>query len=423
MQWKEDFIHFIWRYQLFDRQNLQTTRGDKITVLKTGLHNQIQGPDFTHAEVQIGSEIFHGHIEIHIDNKDWYHHKHQFDQNYDNVILHVVYHQTAEVHTLTSKNQPIPILCLEKYISPLTIEHLFSIMQAKKDIACHDIFKMPSSIVIEQFKSRLLVERILRKSSFLQEILKSNLYHYENSFYQAMLYGFGIKENSEFFLALAQSVPQNLLAKYIEQPFKLEALFFGQSGLIQETDDYSRKLNLEYNYLKKLHKLSPVLYKVKRSGMLPASFATIRLAQFVGFILNKSHLYVKLTQFKDLKEIYSYFDGSTSNYWKYHYDFGKQELKAQRRKLTKAFIDKLIINIILPFRFLIELQEDKSTDLTLNLFSQLKPELNSKTKAMQNCFSFENKSAFDSQAMIEWFSNYCIKKRCLDCPIGYETLK
>lgn len=423
MQWKEEFLHFIWKYQLFNKQDLRTTRGEVINVLKTGLHNQIQGPDFSHAAVQIDKEIFHGHVEIHIDNKDWYQHLHHKDPNYDNVILHVVYHYTEEVHTLTSKNQAIPILCLENYISATTIEQLTAIMQAKKDIACQDIFKMPPVIVLEQFKSRLLVERILRKSNFLQEIIKSNLYHYENSFYQAMLYGFGIKENCEFFLAIAQSIPQNLIAKYLDQPIKLEAIFFGQAGLIKETDDYSRQLKNEYEYLKKLHKLSPVLYKVKRSGMLPASFASIRLAQFVGFVQNKSHLFVKLTQFKELKEIYTYFDTSTSDYWKHHYDFGKQEASPQSRKLTKAFVDKLIINIILPFRFLREMQEEKPSEMTLNLFSQLKPEINSKTKKMQNCFSFENKSAFDSQVMIEWYSNYCNKKKCLDCPIGYESLR
>ena len=423
MQWKEDFLHFIWKYQLFDKSNLQTTHGEVINVLKTGLHNLHQGPDFSHAAVQIGSEIFHGHIEIHIDNKDWYLHQHQQDSNYDNVILHVVYRHTEEVYTLTSKSQAIPILCLENYISEKTLEQLTAIMQAKKDIACQDIFKLPSPIEIEQFKSRLMIERILRKSNFLQEMIKSNLYHYENSFYQAMLFGFGIKENSSFFLALAQSIPQNLLAKYIDQPIKLEALFLGQAELIQETDDYAQELKNEYAYLKQLHKLSPVLYKVKRSGMMPASFATIRLAQFVGFIQNKSHLFVKLTQFQNIKEIYSYFETSTSEYWKHHYDFGKKELKPQSRKFTKAFVDKLIINIILPFRFLREMQEDRSTEMTLNLYSQLKPEWNSKTKAMQKCFSLENKSAFDSQTMLEWYTNYCNKKKCLDCPIGYESLR
>ena len=105
MHWKEDYLHFIWKYQLFDSKSLTTTHRDSITVLKTGLPNTGQGPDFNHASVKIGSEIFHGHVEIHIDNTEWYNHKHHQDSYYDNVILHVVLNQTAELHTLTSKKQ------------------------------------------------------------------------------------------------------------------------------------------------------------------------------------------------------------------------------------------------------------------------------------------------------------------------------
>ncbi len=423
MHWKEDYLQFIWKYQLFDTKNLKTTLGEGIVVLKTGLQNSGQGPDFNHASVQIGQEIFHGHVEIHMDNKEWYQHRHQNDPHYDNVILHVVFNRTAEAYTLASHNQAIPILCLETYIQKHTLEHLDALMSAKKDIACQDFYRLPPMIKIEQFKSRLFIERILKKSNFLQDVLRTNLYHYENSFYQAMLYGFGIKENSECFLALAQSIPQNLLAKYINQPLKLEAVFFGQANLIVEMDEYSKQLMSEYIYLKNLHKLEPILYKVKRSGMLPASFPTLRLAQFVGFIQNKSHLYSKLTQFTDLKALYPYFEIEVSDYWLRHYDFGKEESQAQTRKITKAFVDKLIINILLPFRLLREIEENKSTETTMNLYTQLKSETNFKTKAMQDQFSFNNKTAFDSQCLIEWYSSYCTTNRCLECPIGYETLR
>jgi len=423
MNWKEDYLHFIWKYQLFDTQKLKSTLGEEVKVLKTGLPNSGQGPDFSHAAIQIGSQVFHGHVEIHIDNRDWYAHNHDKDRYYDNVILHVVLKKTDEAYTLTSTNQSIPILCLENHIHDSTIHHLDTLMQTKKNIACQEVFHLPSNIVIEQFKSRLLIERIIRKSSFLQAIIQTNLYHYENAFYQSMLYGFGIKENSEYFLHLAQSIPQNLLAKYKDKPLELEAIFFGQANLIQVVDNYSKLLETEYIYLKKLHKLEPILYKAKRSGMLPASFPTIRLAQFVGFINNKSHLFSKLTQFENLNDIYPLFETQISNYWQTHYDFGKEEMNPQSRRITKSFVDKLIINIILPFRFLREMQEERSTERTLHLFGQLNPETNAKTRAMQDCFSFKNKSAFDSQAMIEWYSNFCAMKKCLDCPIGFETLK
>lgn len=423
MHWKEEYLHFIWKYQLFEKKQLISTRGEAIIVHKTGLLNTGQGPDFLHASVQIGAEILHGHIEIHIDNKDWYNHAHQNDPNYQNIILHVVLHNTQEAYTLSAENRPIPILCLENYIAPTTLTHLQDLMTSKKQPACQNIFKLPSSIQIAQFKSRLIVERILRKSNFIQAIIQKNLYHYENAFYQSMLCGFGLTENSECFLALAQSIPQTLLAKYSDQPLKLEAVFFGQSKLIEVVDAYSSTLKLEYDYLCKLHQLEPININVKKGGMLPASFPTIRLAQFVGFIQNQSGLYNKLTQFEDIREIYSYFQTQTSDYWKEHYDFGKKEIKIQQRKISKAFVEKLIINFILPFRFLKEINEDSSTEKTLALYHQLQAENNAKTRTMQEYFGIENKTAYDSQALIEWYSNYCEKKKCLDCPIGFETLR
>lgn len=423
MNWKEDFLHFIWKYQLLNNKSLTSTRGERILVHKTGLHNQGQGPDFKHASVQIDQQIFHGHVEIHIDNKDWYNHKHQLDANYDNVILHVVLKNTDEAYTLTSSNQAIPILCIENHLSKDTLNNIETLVQSKKIISCQDIFRLPTKIVLEQFKSRLFIERIIRKSSFLQEILSSNFNHYEKSFYHAMLYGFGLKENSHFFLALAQSIPLSLIYKYIDQPLKLEALFFGQARLTKPVDDYSKKIISEYEYLQKLHQLEPISQNAMQSGMRPTSFPTIRLAQFIHFVQNNSQLYSKLTQFKELQEIYAYFNTSAGDYWATHYDFGKIEQKPSSRKLTKAFIDKIIINIILPFRFLREMQEEAPTEDTINLFEQIKPELNAKTTAMQNYLFMDNASAYDSQVLIEWYSNYCTLKKCLDCPIGLETLR
>jgi len=423
MQWKEEYLQYIWKYRLFDTKNLKTTFGERIEILKTGVHNTGQGPDFLFASVQIGNEIHHGHIEIHLDNRDWYAHAHQRDTNYQNVVLHVVLQNTHELYTLGAGHTAMPILCLENYILPSTQENLHILLKTKLDPACREVFKMPSRIAVEQFKSRLMVERILRKSEFIQNIVRKNLFHYENAFYQAILYGFGIKENSEHFLALAESIPWTLTAKYAHQTTKLEALFFGQANMIEPIDEYGHCLQREYDYLKKLHHLEPLNRYVKRTKMLPASFPAIRLAQFVNFITQQQGLYAKLSQFKNLNDIYPYFETATSNYWRTHYDFGKPEMQEKNRKISKAFVDKLIINIILPFRFLREVQENRSTDGTLHLYLQLQAEQNIITKTMERYFNVQNKTAFDSQVLIEWYSEYCQRKRCLDCPIGYETLR
>jgi hypothetical protein len=420
---KESYLHFIWKYKLLDISNLSTTQGEKVSILNSGSHNPNQGPDFLQAQIQIGENTFYGHVEMHIDNKNWYEHNHQFDPNYDNTILHVVYHRTGELYTLSSSNTQIPILCLESCISKFTLDNIEYLMTTKSDIPCQKIFKLPADIHISQFKTRLFSERLIRKSAWIKELIRANNNDYETSFYQAMLYGFGIKVNADIFLELAKSIPQKILTKYNSDLIKLEAIFLGQANLIEPIDIYSSMLYTEYEYLKKLHNLQPILTKPMKSKMLPSSFPTIRLVQFAAFIYNRQGLFSKLIQFKSIGEIKFIFEIQVSEYWITHYDFGKLNQAKKTNNISDSFFEKLLINIILPFKFLIEIEEEKSSQNTIEIFSKLKPEVNIKTKKMSEVFGFENKSAFDSQALNEWFTNFCVDKKCLECTIGLNTLK
>lgn len=420
---KESYLHFIWKYLLFDTSGLKTTLGEDIAIIHRGTHNHDQGPDFLQAEIKIGSNTMYGHVEIHIDNKNWYDHKHQFDPNYNTTILHVVLNHTAELYTLSSSQTQIPILCLDTKIENKTLENITQLMSAKSDISCTSIFRLPDPIYISQFKTRIFSERIIRKSAWIKEIIAQNNNDYESSFYQCILSGFGIKVNSDIFLAIAKSLPQLILAKHIDNLETIEALLFGQANLIEPKDEYSKKLYTEYNYLKIKYKLEPIQTKPLKSKMLPGSFPTIRLAQFAAFIYTKTGLYSRLTEFNDLSNLKKYFDINVSTYWQEHYDFDKRHSKSQLLKISEDFFEKLLINIILPFKFLIEIEQDKDASQTIDLYHQLHAEINQKTKIMVENLGLKNKNAFDSQALNEWFTNYCQLKKCLDCTIGYHTLK
>lgn len=419
---KEDHIHFIWKFQLFDNSQLFSTYGEKIEIQNPGALNFDQGPDFLNAKVKIGNNLLHGNIEIHSKNEEWYNHKHDRDSRYDNVILHVVLEDTSEIFTLTSQKTLIPILVLNKYIRPNLISNLEYLMKQKATIACKDIFQLPEKIEIENYKQKLFVERILRKSQWIKDLIYRNANDYETSFYQAMLYGFGLKANAESFLQIAESLPQKYLAKNINDKFKLEALLLGQANLIDVCDEYSKSLYEEYQYLKKLYKLSAINSSPIFAKMLPASFPTLRLAQFVGFIHTKKGLYSTLTEFNTLEEIKSYFDIETSDYWKTRYKFGKESAH-KGTHLSNSFIDKIIINVILPFLFLIELENEAVPTKSVELYQELVAENNKITREFTSILPIANKSAFDSQAIIEWYQSYCSKKNCLHCPIGFKTLK
>jgi hypothetical protein len=419
---KEEHLHFIWKYQIFESSNLQTSFGDKITIFNPGLHNHNQGPDFLQGSIQLENETLFGNIELHLQNEDWYLHRHHLDSHYDNVILHVVLYATDEIYTLTSKKTQIPILCLQNYIQSSTISNIRYLIEQKSDIPCSEIYKKPSDFEISSIKQRLFVERISRKSIWIQELIKSNDGDYETSFYQAILFGFGLKTNSEIFLEIARKTPQKILARQINDKFKLEAILLGQANLIEPNDEYSQALLDEYQYQKKLYGLESVTLKPLFARMLPASFPTLRLAQFAAFNHGRNNLYSKLINFEAIDQIRDLFEIEVSDYWQNHYRFGTPCSK-KGTKLSESFIDKIIINVILPFLFLIEVERDEMPSRSIEIYDQLKPEINKITNKMTETLNLDNKNAYDSQALIELYKEYCSKSRCLDCEIGFKLLK
>lgn len=43
---KEDFLHFVWKEQLFNTIDLKTEEGHPIQIIEKGYYNHHAGPDF-----------------------------------------------------------------------------------------------------------------------------------------------------------------------------------------------------------------------------------------------------------------------------------------------------------------------------------------------------------------------------------------
>ena len=86
---KEDFLHYVWKFQKFDVGSLYTSNGEILHIKNQGSHNLNSGPDFFNAQIELDGQLWAGKVEIHIKSSDWYAHCHEMDPAYDNVILHV----------------------------------------------------------------------------------------------------------------------------------------------------------------------------------------------------------------------------------------------------------------------------------------------------------------------------------------------
>ncbi|PHN03056.1 DUF2851 family protein [Flavilitoribacter nigricans] len=421
---QEDLLHFAWRLKRFDLSELHTTDGEPIEILHFGEANRHAGPDFLNARIRIGKTLWAGNVEMHLKASDWELHHHGADRNYDNVILHVVLEEDQLISR--SSGEKIPCLELKKRI-PNRVSRIYkSLLNNEYWIPCQHQFFHVNPAVKQFWLDRLLVERLEAKTDQMVDLLEQNQYDWELAFYQLLARNFGMRVNAEPFEQLARSLPLHLLQQYKDRLFRLEALLFGQAGMLEEelNDAYPRKLQQEYRFLRHKHQLQPIAgHQWKFLRMRPANFPTIRIAQLAMLLHQSAHLFSKMLAARDVKEIEHMFALKISNYWRDHYTFDKAS-RSRQKTLGKTAIHLLIINTIAPLLFLYGnwKKEEKFKDRALHLLEALPPEKNHIIEQWKT-LGMSVDSAYASQALLQLKHRYCEKKNCLNCAIGNALLK
>jgi len=420
---KEDFLHYLWRMKRLDFTDLQTTQGESIQIHKTGEHNHHAGADFTNAKIKIGDTLWAGNVEMHLKSSDWLQHNHQENKAYNNVILHVVMEEDQPVFRQTGER--IPCLEIKKRIPQKLSKVYLKLLHNEHWIPCQHHFYEVSEFTKSMWLDRLLVERLEQKTEAVKAVLEANQNNWEETFYQFLARNFGVKVNAEPFEALAKSLPQLTLRKHKNNLFQMEALLFGQAGLLEKDfeEDYPKRLKKEYSHLKKLHSLSPisgVSWKFLR--MRPANFPSIRIAQFATLIFQSVHLFSKILEAKNVEAIENLFQIKLSEYWLTHYVFDKESSK-RNKTLGQNTIHLLIINTIVPFLFLYgNLRgEEDFKDKALRLLEEIPSEKNSTISKWKE-LGMEPKSAYQTQALLQLKNVYCKNQQCLKCAIGGAIL-
>ncbi|MGZ3865475.1 MAG: DUF2851 family protein [Bacteroidia bacterium] len=420
----EDILHFIWKFKLLKPKNLFSIGEMPVSILSTGEHNMHAGPDFTNARIKIGDTVWAGNIEIHKRSTDWFVHNHHIDKAYDNVILHVVYDYNGDV--FNSKNQPIPCLELKNFIGEdilVRYEHLY---KNKRSVPCGTQFTDISPMERDIWLDRMLIERLEQKTGIIDEIHRFANGNWDETLYLLLCKNFGFKINSDAFLQLGRSVPLHILLRHSNSIEQIEALLFGQSGLLETgaDDAYIRRLQGEYGHLKRKYELQgPVPHIWKFLRMRPRNFPTIRIAQLAGFILRYQHTFSKLIELDSLKEAITLFETKASSYWEDHFVFGETSIK-EEKKLGNSSIENIFINSVCPLLFYYgkEKQEESICEKALSWMDELNAEDNNVTKLYEEN-GYKANSAADSQALLQLHSCYCSLKKCLSCGIGTQILR
>ena len=419
---KEAFLHFIWLHKKLDFSNLKTINGDIITVLSTGIYTQQAGPDFFNAKIEINNQVWAGNIEMHIKSSDWYLHNHQQDPNYNNVILHVVWEHDTDV--FYPNNKPIPVLELKNQIEDKLLSNYLKLNATKNWIFCENDIKNATQFTLSNFKEKLLIERLQQKEGVIKQLLEINKNNFNAVFFIFLAKNFGLNSNGASFEAIANHISFKVFQKEQNSLLHLEALLFGFAGLLQGEfqDQYPKELQKVFHYLKQKHQLEDSYIQVNFFKHRPDNFPTIRLAQLAQVYFLKEHVFGQSIKANTPNQIHDLLQVTTSTYWETHYVFD-QVSKSKVKKTSKAFIDLILINAVLPMRFAFQnYLGEPFSDSLLEWLENIKPEQNAVIKRF-NDLDLKSKSAYDTQALIHLKKNYCDLQKCLSCAIGIELIK
>lgn len=416
---RERLLQFIWQFQYFNSSHLYTSMGTPVKIIKPGNYNTNQGPDFLNAKIKVGDTLWAGSVEIHVKASEWNLHGHSGDENYKNVILHVVWELDVELP------ETFPCLVLQDRVPVMLLERYDGFMQSSTLIPCASQINKINNLSTLAWEERLVAERLLNKTKIIAAHLAKNKNHWEETFWWMLARNFGIKINMDAFEEMAKSIPVSLLAKNKNQIQTLEALLFGQANMLgpRLTESYPVMLYKEYAYLKRKYNLTPQPLPIHFLRMRPANFPSVRLAQLAMLIHKSQHLFSTILEAETLTSVKKLLNVTANDYWHYHYQFD-EESEFKPKKIGEQMQQNLLINTIIPCLFAYG-NLNKKIDIqqkAINWLQELPAEKNKITRAFES-LGLKAKSAFDSQYYIQLNNAYCQHKKCLQCSIGNQILK
>ena len=416
-------MQYVWKHRLWRSEDMVTNTGKKVRVVDPGLLNTDAGPDFFNAKIEIDGHMWVGNVEMHYRATDWKRHHHDSDKAYDSVILHVVAKDDAPVRR--TNGELIPQLVLE--VSPQFNADYASLVGATIEVPCATKIKQVPHLTIVEWVEGLAFERLHGKVERIHKLLDSFNGSWEDVCYVTLARNFGFGINNDAFERLARRTPLRLLGKHSDSVLQIEALLFGQAGMLDAQkpgmDSYYNQLCTEYAFLSNKFQLTPMekeswkLFRIR-----PQNFPYRRIAMLAQFIEGGFRMMNRILEAEGEKEMRALFEVELSGYWTKHYTFGKPNERATAT-LSRSSIDIILINTVAPLLYAYgELTGNyEMTDKAIKLLEDLRAESNSIVSHFV-AYGIDCPDALTSQALVQLKREYCDARKCIYCKIGHHLL-
>ena len=416
-------MQYVWKHRLWRSEDMVTNTGKKVRVVDSGLLNTDAGPDFFNAKIEIDGHMWVGNVEMHYRATDWKRHHHDSDKAYDSVILHVVAKDDAPVRR--TNGELIPQLVLE--VSPQFNADYASLVGATIEVPCATKIKQVPHLTIVEWVEGLAFERLHGKVERIHQLLDSFNGSWEDVCYVTLARNFGFGINNDAFERLARRTPLRLLGKHSDSVLQIEALLFGQAGMLDAQkpgmDSYYNQLCTEYAFLSNKFQLTPMekeswkLFRIR-----PQNFPYRRIAMLAQFIEGGFRMMNRILEAEGEKEMRALFEVELSGYWIKHYTFGKPNERATAT-LSRSSTDIILINTVAPLLYAYgELTGNyEMTDKAIKLLEDLRAESNSIVSHFV-AYGIDCPDALTSQALVQLKREYCDARKCIYCKIGHHLL-
>ncbi len=424
---QEDFIVYLWQFQAFSKNYLQTAEGETVEIIRVGNLNKDAGADFQMAEILLDGIRWVGSAELHLRTSDWLKHRHQENKSYDTVILHIVWENDLPQNAiLRSDKSPIPVLELKPLTDSLLLEKYHFLKNTQNPIPCSSFISQIPKALIASMLEKTLLGRLERKAAEIRQLLHTNKQDWEQTAYQVLAQNMGFKVNAEPFLALSKSLALKTIWKHTDQLPVVEALLLGQAGFLEAepTDDYTAFLQREYRFFAYKYQLQPLkVEQWKFSKLRPPNFPTLRLAQLATLLQRRKPSFADMMEYENFDFFLQNFDIQTSTYWQEHYLLGKKSKRATG-SMGKKSVENIVINTVVPLMVVFGQEKDNPQYLNhaIHILEQITPEKNQITEIYTQ-LGLTASNAFDSQAQIELYNEFCTRKRCLNCDLGVRIVR
>ena len=446
----EAFVQKLWNEQRFFDTNMEAIDRRAIRVLKPGIWNHNEGPDFMHAEIEIDGKLQIGDVEIHVRSSEWYAHKHHLNSRYNRVILHAVFfNDDFNLRTRLQNGKRISTLELLKWIAVDTGD-LYDDTEGTttEEGICRVTGKQLNMEVLKGVFESLGRERFLEKAESMR-LLRTRL-NFEQLLYEGIMEALGYTRNSKAMRELAQHVPFADLDQKSE--LEIQAILFGVAGLLPSqrekplsiavTNDPSI-VALEEAWRASEYAELPARMTEARWSLTgrPLNHPTRRIAAMSRLIYQCQGslmmyflpIYEKAASTDTQeslrtieKELRTLLALKPTGYWEMHSNFGTGGARKAALIGNERAVD-IIINKILPIAYIwaIEAESQKLQEAVLKLYSIAPKSQGNKIirKIDEQIFTETQQlrhlkpTAKIEQGVIRLYKNYCADWLCDLCPI------